>query len=82
MRAHRISHPRAQLLDELRLLVVSHLNGWSGPRKTLQVSMAVGPDEHVAGGQLPDLAEDRQRRGNGVEREKRLDRIEVDLSAR
>ena len=82
MGTNRISHARAQLLDELGLLVVSHLDGRRRPRKPTQVSMAIRPDQHVAGRQLPDLAEDRQRCGNRVERQERLDRIEVDLAAR
>ena len=40
------------------------------------------PDEHMAGGQLADVAEDRVRGRNRVEGEKRLESVEVDVAAR
>src|SRR5207302_7375094 len=43
---------------------------------------SVLPDEDVPRRKLADLAKDRQRRWNRVEREKRLERVEVDLPTR
>ena len=81
MRLDRVAEPRAELLDELGLVAVAHL-GWPGPREALDRDGAVLPDEHVPGRQLADVAEDRVRRGDRVEREERLERVGVDLAAR
>ncbi len=84
MRAHGIAHPRAQLLDELGLLVVARVarRDRGGAREPLEAGAAAFPDEDVARRELADLAKDRQRRRNGVESEERLERVEVDLAAR
>ena len=81
---HRVAKPRPELLDELRLVAVAQLGGHrrAGPRVPLERDRAVLPDEHVPGGQLPDVAEDRVRRGDRVEGEERLEGVEVDLAAR
>src|SRR5207244_9876625 len=42
---------------------------------------ALLPHEQVSGGELADVAEDRVRRGDGVEGEERLERVQVDLPA-
>ena len=84
MRPHRVAHPRAQLLDELRLVAVAQLvlGRGAGPRIPLERDLAVLPNEDVSGRQLPDVAEDRVRRRDRVEGEERLERVEVDLAAR
>ena len=85
MRAHRVAQPRAQLLDELRLVVAAQLvhGHRPGPRVALELEAAAfRPHEQMTGGQLARVAEDRVRRRDRVEREKRLERVEVDLAAR
>ena len=85
VRTHRVAQPRAQLLDQLRLVVGAQLldGHRAGTRVAVDVHGSVLlPDEHVTGGKLADLAEDRVRRRDRVEREERLERVEVDLAAR
>ena len=84
VRADRVAQSRTQLLDELRLLVVPHLIGGDRgrPRVPRQLGAPVLPGEHVAGLELADLTEDRQRAGNRVEGEECLERVEVDLATR
>ena len=82
----RLAQACAQLLDELGLLVVrAHLprghRRRAGKALDSRLSLTL-PDEQVAGRELPRVAPNRQRRGNGVEREERLDRVEVDLARR
>jgi hypothetical protein len=83
--ADGVADPRAQLLDELRLVAPPLFLDRNGrrPRKAFDPHRArLRPDEQVPGRQLPDLTEDRQRRGDRVEGEERLERVEVDLAAR
>ena len=84
MRPHRVAQPRPQLLDELGLVVVANLvrRNRSGSCVTSDLAPAVLPRQDVTGLELAHLAEDRQRPGNGVEREERVERVEVDLAAR
>src|SRR3954452_6049538 len=81
MRTNRISHPRAQLLDQLRLVLFTRLERRRRPCVTLQVERPV-PGEDVARRQLLRVAEDGVRRRQAVEREEYLERVEVDLAAR
>ena len=85
VRAHRVAQPRAELLDELGLVLAptSRCRRGAGPREALELdacrlaTRARGP-----GGSLRVLPEDRLRRRHRVEREERLERVEVDLAAR
>src|SRR5215831_14878576 len=80
MRTNRVAQSRAELLDELGLLVLAfrYRRRASEP---LEPHAAVLPNEQVTCGQLAHVAEDRQRRRDRVERKERLDRVEVDLAA-
>ena len=82
--AHGVAHAGAQLLDELRLVLVAHLGrrNRGRPRVPDEGAPSVLPGEDVPGLELPHVAEDRQRRRDGVEGEEGLERVEVDLSAR
>ena len=80
MRPDGVPQPCAQLLGELGGILVAHLGG-RRPRVPLDARLAVLPHEQVAGRQLPRPAEDRVRRRDGVEREKRLERVRIDLAA-
>src|SRR5215471_9974904 len=84
MRSHRVAQPRAELLDEFRLVAEAQLvlAGGAWARKSLDRDLAVLPDEHVAGRELPDVAKDRVRSRDRVEGEERLERIQIDLAAR
>src|SRR5438045_3362618 len=82
MRANGIAQPRAQLLDQLGLVVAADRQGaWSRVARQFDRAVLL-PHEHVPRRQLADVSEDRIRSGNRVEREERLERIEVDLAAR
>ena len=84
MRSHRVSQPRAQLLDQLGLVVVPELGQRPRVRAGAKRSIRVFPRSRTStwpGGSLRDLAEDRQRRRDRVEGEEGLERVEVDLSA-
>jgi len=83
--AHRVAQAGAQLLDELRFVVAAELLDGHGAGAGIAAELdavAFGPHEQVACGQLPRVAEDRVRRGDRVEREKGLERVEIDLAAR
>ena len=75
VRAHGVAQARPQLLDELGLLVLAELlERRCRPREALRRSTrTVLPDQQVPGRELASLAEDRQRRGDRVEREERLE---------
>src|SRR5207244_10614658 len=73
------------LFDELRLVVASQVSRLYGPRARVPVDRdrpALLPHEDVPGGKLAEVLEDRIRSRNRVEREKRLERVEIDLAAR
>ena len=80
MRAHRVAQPRPALLDQLGLVVVGSRRQRARPREALERDRAVRPGEEVARRQLPDLAEDRERRRDQVRGEERLERVEVELA--
>jgi hypothetical protein len=82
MRAHRVAQTRAALLDELGLVVVVPRLERTWPRVFTYCHVAVLPDQDVTREQLPDLAEDRERPRDRVEREERVERVEVDLALR
>jgi len=84
VRPHGIAQPGAELLDELRLVVSSHLlqRDRAGPDVAFDLDAALRPDEQVARGELPRVAKDRVRRRDRIEREERLERVEIDLAAR
>ncbi len=82
VRTHRVAQARPALLDELRLVVVRSLGQRARPGVPLDRRTVVRPAQRVSGRQLPDLAEDRERRRDDVEREERLERIEVELAGR
>src|SRR5256885_14637842 len=81
MGAHGVAQPRAQLLDELRLVVRSRRKR-RGPCKALESHDAVLPRQEMAGGELARLPEDRKRRGDRVEGQEGVDGVEIDLAAR
>src|SRR3954464_3710972 len=81
MGADGIAQTRAQFLDELRLVVFPFFEGMR-PREPLEAHGAVFPDEQMPGGELACLTEDGKRRWDGVEREKRLECVQIDLAAR
>src|SRR4029077_14669330 len=78
--ADRVSEPCAALLDELRFVLVVARRQRSGPGESVEAERPGFPRESVPRLQLPDVAEDRERRRHGVEREERLERIEIDLA--
>ena len=85
MRAHRVAHPCTELLDELRVVVGADIGGVDGrrPREALDAHVTVVvPDEDVSRLELARVAEDRERRGNRVEREESRHGVMVDLTAR
>ena len=51
-------------------------------RECLDSNAPVLPDEQVPGWELATLAEDRQRAGNDVESEVRIERVQIDLATR
>ena len=79
MRPHRVAQPRPALLDQLRLVVGSH-GQRARPCEALECNRAVRPGEEVPRRQLPDLAEDRERRRHGVRGQERLEGVEVELA--
>ena len=81
VRAHGVAQPRAELLDELGLVLASRLDRRRRPREAAQLDAAV-PHEHVTRRQLARAREDRERRRHGVEREEPFERVEVDVTAR
>src|SRR6476661_9889962 len=84
MCAHRVAQSRAQLFDELGLVVIANLvrGNRSRPGVTRDLALPVLPRQHVTRLELAHLAEDRQRPGNGVEGEERVERVRVDLAPR
>ncbi len=85
VRPHRVAHACAQLLHQLRLVVVAQLGLMH--RRGMGVALdahvaALLPHEQMPCRELAHVAEDRVRRGDGVEGEERLERVEVDLAAR
>jgi hypothetical protein len=82
VRAHRVPQPRPALLDQLRLVVALSRRQRARSSEPLERYPPVVPREQVAGRQLADLAEDRERRRHRVEREERLDRIRIELALR
>ncbi len=84
VRAHGVAEACAQLLGELRGVLVPHLGSRDrrGPRVGLDPRRPVLPDKKVPGRQLPCALEDGVGRRHGVEGEKGLQRIEVDRASR
>src|SRR5206468_2114194 len=85
VRAHGVAQAGAELLGQFSLVLLPDLVGRRGswPREALEGRIALAvPDEHVPRRELACPLPDRKRRGNGVEGEERLERVEVDLSAR
>ena len=81
MRTYRVAKACPALLEQLSLVVDSHRQR-PGPREALEGDLPVLPGQHVSGRQLADLAEDRERGGNGVGRQERLERVEVEVALR
>ena len=81
MRAHGVPKPRPALLDQLRFVGIGSWLERAGPRVSRKRRRAAAPRERVPGRELADLAVDRQRCRNHVEREERLQGVEVDLTA-
>src|SRR5581483_6290106 len=82
--AHRVAEPGPQLGGQ-RLLALRPLLARGRrrrPRVATELDRAVLPGQQVTRRQLADLAEDRERRGDRVEGEEALERVEVDLAAR
>ena len=82
MRADGVAKAPAELLHEFGLVVVTGLECGRRPRVPRKHRLTAFPDERVTRGQLVDVAKDRERRRHGVEGEERLERIEVDRTAR
>ena len=85
VRADAVTQPRRELLRELALVLRAHVARRRGrgaaPAPDLR-RVAWAPVQQRAGLELADVAEDRQRRGDRVEREVRLERVGVELAAK
>ncbi len=80
MCADRVAKPRTALLDQLCLVGVVARRERAGPGEAVEGDDAVAPGQQVSGRELADLLEDRERRGNRVEGEVRLEGVGVDLA--
>ena len=80
VRAHRVAQSRAALFEQLGLVVVAARLERAGAREALDRHAAVVPRERVTGAQLADVLEDREWRGDDVERQERLECVEVDVA--
>jgi hypothetical protein len=82
VRADRVAEPLTKLFRELLLAFGARAVGGDRPRTRIpsQADVSAGRDQNVARGQLPRFPEDRERRRNRVEREKGLQRVQVDLA--
>ena len=82
MRADRVAQSRAQLVRERPAALAPHVSGRHRrrPREPPHLDAAVLRHEQVPGGQLAHVAVDRHRGWDAVEREVRLERLEVDLA--
>ena len=82
VRAHRVAQPGAAFLDELGFVLVVPCGQRACARVALDLDAAVVPAECMPGQELANVLEDRERPRHDVEREERLECVEVDLPFR
>ncbi len=80
MRAHGVAQAGAALLDELGLVLAVPGRERARAREARDRHLAVVPGQRVAGRELLDVDEDRERRRHAVEREERVQRVEADVA--
>ena len=82
VRAHGVAQALAQLERQLLLALGALVAGRDRARARVAAQPRLAPldDQQVAGRQLARLAEDRQRRGDRVEGEVGLERVDVDVA--
>src|SRR5262249_32868385 len=80
--AHGVAQACPALLPEPGLIGVVTRRERAWTREALKRARTCLPDEQVTGRKLSNLAEDRERGGNRVEREEGLERVEIELPSR